>query len=149
MATVTDYQAEARRLTCLDCPAPYGDDGWCDVVIPDAIWNAICPGGGVLCFRCMTKRLTAAGLRDVPVVITSGPYLDDNEAWRLIGLEHGRKEGQTAARIAELRGRELAWSEAAGRAASIYRSNPTFDDHVNETLRRLAAERERLEKEGA
>lgn len=81
------------KLTCMDCPAPYGEDGWCDVVIPDEVWNKIVDGG-VLCFRCMTKRLEAAGLECVPVIITSGPYVDANEEWRLIGWHHGYLVGQ-------------------------------------------------------
>jgi hypothetical protein len=78
-------------LTCNDCPAPYGKDGWCDVVIPSPIWNSIAPEGGLLCFHCMTKRLIVAGYWKVPVIVASGPYVDANEEWRLIGIEHGRR----------------------------------------------------------
>jgi hypothetical protein len=88
---------------CLDCGAVYGADGWCDVVIPDDVWNAICPEGGVLCFRCMTKRLEAHGydcLNPVPVFIASGPYRDANEEWRIIGWKHGYKVGQAEAATA-------------------------------------------------
>lgn len=74
---------------CTDCGAPYGEDGWCDVVIPNETWNRIAPEGGVLCFRCMTKRLQSHGLTEVPVIVASGPYADENEEWRLIGIRHG------------------------------------------------------------
>lgn len=78
-----------QGVCCHDCDAPYGQDGWCDVVVPDDIWNAICPEGGVLCFRCMTKRIAAKGLDNVPVIVASGPYADANERWRMIGWRHG------------------------------------------------------------
>jgi len=83
----------APSITCDDCDAPYGDDGWVDVVVPDAIWNAIAPIGGLLCFRCMTKRLLIHGFAKVPVLVASGPYIDANETWRMIGWEHGYKVG--------------------------------------------------------
>jgi hypothetical protein len=81
------------KVSCTDCGAPYGSDGWCDVVIPDAAWNQIAPEGGVLCFRCMTKRIEAYGLVHVPAIIASGPYRDANEEWRIIGWNHGYKVG--------------------------------------------------------
>lgn len=80
-------------VKCSDCGAPYGSDGWCDVVVPNDIWNQIMPEGGVLCFRCMTKRIQAHGLDQVPVIVASGPYVDANETWRMIGWEHGHKVG--------------------------------------------------------
>lgn len=80
-----------HKLGCFDCAAPYGKDGWCDVIIPDAIWNHIADDAGALCFRCMTKRLIAAGIDNVPVIVASGPYQDANETWRLIGWDHGYK----------------------------------------------------------
>src|SRR6185436_12847374 len=73
-----------HKLTCRYCTAPYGEDGWCDVVIPNEIWNSVFPEDGVVCFRCMTKRIEEAGLRDVPVIVASGPYADNNERWRMI-----------------------------------------------------------------
>jgi hypothetical protein len=81
-----------RRVGCDDCGAPYGEDGWCDVVIPNETWNSL--GAGLLCFRCMTKRLVARGLADVPVLVASGPYRDANEEWRLIGIDHGQRLAQ-------------------------------------------------------
>jgi hypothetical protein len=79
------------QVGCEDCGAPYGEDGWCDAVIPDAIWNSL--GAGLLCFRCMTKRLQASFYENVPVLIASGPYNDSQETWRLLGWEHGHKVG--------------------------------------------------------
>lgn len=69
---------EATPLTCADCPLPYGDPGWCDAVLPNDVWARIAPresGGGVLCISCMARRLVALGLEDVPLLITSGPFL--------------------------------------------------------------------------
>lgn len=74
-------------LTCDDCPAPYGKDGWCDVVIPDEVWKKL--DANLLCFRCMTKRLQKRKLDNVSVAITSGPYKDDNEYWRQRGWDAG------------------------------------------------------------
>lgn len=77
------------KAQCEDCAHPYGEDGWCDVVVPNDIWNQIAPDTGLLCFRCMTKRIEAHGLMKVPVIVASGPYRDANEEWRLIGWQHG------------------------------------------------------------
>lgn len=80
------------HLCCMDCDHPYGQDGWCDVIIPRETWLIIHPDdGGVLCFRCMTKRLEKHGLDNVPVQITSGPYSHDQNFWFQKGVEHGRK----------------------------------------------------------
>ncbi len=79
---------------CEDCGALYGSDGWCDVIIPDEIWNSL--AAGLLCFRCMTRRIVAKGLQDVPVIVASGPYADANEAWRLIGIRHGERLAEAA-----------------------------------------------------
>jgi DNA-directed RNA polymerase subunit RPC12/RpoP len=92
-----NFKDTNSKLGCADCGAPYGEDGWCDVVIPDEIWNQIDNGAGILCFRCMTKRLIKAGfdcLNTVPVIVASGPYRDENEVWRLLGWEHGYKVGK-------------------------------------------------------
>jgi len=83
----------AELASCLDCKAPYGADGWCDVVIPSPIWNRIASPSDILCFRCMTKRIEKARLTCVPVTVVSGPYQDANEDWRLIGWNHGYKVG--------------------------------------------------------
>jgi hypothetical protein len=61
---------------CFDCGWPY-DSYWVDCVIPPATWHLISPdgeGNGLLCFNCMAKRLALAGLMDVPLKITSGPF---------------------------------------------------------------------------
>lgn len=93
-------QTAPDRVSCRDCRAPYGADGWCDVIVPNEVWNKIAPNDGVLCFRCMTKRIEAHGLKNVPVNVVSGPYSDNNERWRQIGFDHGyrvaKSEGQTA-----------------------------------------------------
>ena len=78
-----------EKPVCFDCGAPYGVDGWYDVVIPNEVWNEIAADCGLLCFRCMTKRLLATGKSGVPVAIVSGPYVDANETWRQIGWDHG------------------------------------------------------------
>lgn len=131
----------ASKLTCKDCPAPYGEDGWCDVVIPDEIWNAIAPDCGVLCFRCMTKRLEKAGYEYpnlVPVIVASGPYKDANEEWRLIGLRHGE---------------DLATEELAALRSQAEAQQREIERHVGwrktyaETLDAQAAEIEALKVE--
>jgi hypothetical protein len=82
------------EVKCRDCDAPYGKYGWVDVCIPDETWNIICPEDGVLCFRCMTKRIEALGIEGVPVIVSSGPYRDANEVWRMAGWDHGYKVGR-------------------------------------------------------
>lgn len=102
LASSDDYHATPEEVCCEDCNAPYGADGWCDVVIPDPIWNSL--GVNLLCFRCMTKRLEARGydcINPVPVIIVSGPYKDANEEWRLIGWEHGHKVGREESALAQ------------------------------------------------
>lgn len=59
---------------CMDCNAPYADDGWCDVVIPNQIGKTIASDDGLLRFSCMTKRLIRWRFENVPVAIRSGPY---------------------------------------------------------------------------
>jgi hypothetical protein len=90
--------SERTTVGCNDCGAPYGADGWCDVVVPDEVWNTIAPEGGLLCFRCMTKRILGKGLEHVPVIVASGPYEDANERWRLIGFDHGYARGREVAK---------------------------------------------------
>ena len=63
---------------CADCGLPYTDSGWVDCVISQENWTAISPTGdegGLLCLTCMTRRIVAAGLDDVPLLVTSGPYV--------------------------------------------------------------------------
>lgn len=66
-----------RMPVCYDCLLPYGSSSWADVLVPDEIWKQITPAtgsGGLLCFNCMVRRLTALGLRNVPYSIVSGPF---------------------------------------------------------------------------
>lgn len=65
-------------LKCGGCGLLYSSPGWCDVVIPDDDWLAISPtgtGGGVLCLTCMASRLVLLGRTDVPMAVTSGPFV--------------------------------------------------------------------------
>lgn len=74
--------ATPSPLACYDCGLPYADPGWCDVAIPDQDWLAISPTGhegGVLCLTCIARRLVGLGRRDVPLVVTSGPWRWSNE----------------------------------------------------------------------
>lgn len=63
---------------CYGCGMKYGDVGWCDVIVPDDVWEQINPsphkGGGLLCFNCIATRLDKVGLSNVEVKITSGPF---------------------------------------------------------------------------
>lgn len=62
---------------CADCGLIYGDRGWCDIVVPTDVWLIISPTksqGGLLCFNCIARRLEIWGLRNVPLMIGSGPY---------------------------------------------------------------------------
>jgi hypothetical protein len=57
---------------CNDCGEVYGGSSWIQAMIPDDIWNKIRPlgcaiGCGILCISCMSYRLKAAGLKNVPV----------------------------------------------------------------------------------
>ena len=118
-------QGDMKDIVCCnDCGAPYGEDGWCDVVIPDEVWNALMPNGGLLCFRCMTKRLIAGGFDKVPVIVSSGPYTDANEEWRMIGWRHGYKVGSS----------EAATMTTGERIDEDIRKSkgiePTSDDHL-------------------
>lgn len=75
-------------LACYECLLRYGGQGWCDVVVPDDVWRQISPTGdegGILCFNCIARRLEEFDLRNVPVMITSGPFapvhLSDEGMW--------------------------------------------------------------------
>jgi hypothetical protein len=65
-------------LGCNDCGAPYDDPAWIEAVVPHDIWNNhLSPSGGeggILCIRCMANRAVAAGLKDVEVKLTAGPF---------------------------------------------------------------------------
>jgi len=59
-----------KKVGCYDCGMPYGEDGWIEAIIPDALWREISPthdDGGILCISCISKRLSRAGLQWVPV----------------------------------------------------------------------------------
>jgi hypothetical protein len=48
-----------------------------DAVVPNEIWTQISPSGdegGLLCITCMAARCEDAGLQNVPLKITSGPF---------------------------------------------------------------------------
>ena len=63
---------------CADCGLSYTDSGWVDCVISRENWAAISPTGdegGLLCLTCVTRRIVASGLDDVPLLVTSGPYV--------------------------------------------------------------------------
>lgn len=59
-------------MGCYDCGLEYGENGWIEAIIPDKVWNMIRPDGcgtgcGILCITCISRRLTDAGLDNVPV----------------------------------------------------------------------------------
>jgi len=64
-------------LACYDCGLGYGAPGWMDTHVPNDVWQKISPTGhegGILCISCMARRCEALGLRDVSLMITSGPF---------------------------------------------------------------------------
>lgn len=87
------------NLACNDCGFPYGGPGWCDCVIPNDTWKLISPThdeGGILCFTCIAKRLETLGIDNVPLMVTSGPFLHDpararESGWNA-GFEWGRNQ---------------------------------------------------------
>lgn len=82
---------------CEDCNRPYGRDGWVDVNIPDEHWAQIAESGDILCLYCMTSRLEAKGLTEVPVMIMSGPYSNLSAMWFDEGWVKGNRSGLLAA----------------------------------------------------
>lgn len=46
--------------TCHDCGAKYLALG-VDLVLPDQVWNLLCPEQGILCANCICKRLQKRG----------------------------------------------------------------------------------------
>lgn len=90
-------------LRCHDCGLLYSSEGWCDVVLTDEDWLTIAPHldrphGGVLCFNCIACRLTKAGRMNVPMMVTSGPFLvrTEREGLRLEGARSGRHNANGA-----------------------------------------------------
>ena len=84
---------ESRYVLCCNgCGQAYGARGWCDVLVPDAVWATICPeggdGGGLLCFNCIACRCEHYGFDDVPFAVKSGPMRtspDDPLGYRFNG----------------------------------------------------------------
>ena len=78
--TDTDPQPDLKLYplaACADCGLRYDDPGWADVVVSDVVWAMISPTGdegGLLCFTCMNRRLSASRESNVPFQITSGPF---------------------------------------------------------------------------
>lgn len=74
-----DERACWEYCKCYDCGLQYSCDAWCDVVIPNKYWEMINPtyhkGSGLLCFNCIAHRLTILKLKNIPIKITSGPFI--------------------------------------------------------------------------
>ena len=70
--------AGGHQHACYDCGLEYSCDAWADVSLPDDIWELINPsvnkGGGLLCFNCITRRLSFIGIENVKIKIYSAPY---------------------------------------------------------------------------
>ncbi len=67
-------------LGCYDCGFEYGGPGWCDAVVSNEVWLQISPTGhegGILCINCMGSRIEKLSLSNVPLKITSGPWVVD------------------------------------------------------------------------
>lgn len=66
-------------LACYDCDLPYGGPHWVEAVVANHIWNKhLSPTrneGGILCINCMAKRASRAGLSNVRVRLTAGPFV--------------------------------------------------------------------------
>jgi hypothetical protein len=64
---------------CMDCKRRYGDEyGFPDLMVPDWVWEAICPGmngGGLLCPSCICARTYATGI-EAKAIFTSGPFME-------------------------------------------------------------------------
>lgn len=72
---MTSSSSQLHPLECFDCGEPYGRPEWIEAIIPHDVWKKIapCDGDGLLCIKCIAKRLIDVGLIDVPVKITAGP----------------------------------------------------------------------------
>jgi hypothetical protein len=66
-------------LACNDCGLPYDDPAWIEAVVANHIWNEhLSPRGnesGILCVTCMARRAVKAGLYNVRVRLTAGPFV--------------------------------------------------------------------------
>ena len=62
---------ERPRGGCYDCGLKYGEPGWIEAIVPDAVWEIINPtyhkDAGLLCITCIARRCMEAGLSNVPV----------------------------------------------------------------------------------
>jgi len=69
----SDLFEERRKETgCDGCGLAYGSEGWIEAMIPDWVWKRISPSGdsgGILCITCIARRLTRAGIANVPVML--------------------------------------------------------------------------------
>lgn len=74
--TNTNEDPALLKNHCKCCGVPCDRDGWCDVVIPNEVWNRAFPDEGMVCFRCITKRLNEMGERNVTLVWVADPYAD-------------------------------------------------------------------------
>lgn len=92
-----DYETFANRTPggCYDCGFAYGGIGWCDVMVPDDVWNLIAPNrrskGGLLCFNCIARRIERLKLKNVRVAIVSGPFKRANLSQQWFGRTVKRK----------------------------------------------------------
>ena len=84
--------ADEMQHSCYDCGLEYSSDAWADIHLPDDTWELINPsvnkGGGLLCFNCITRRLTFLGLTNVKIEIYGSPYPLPTEAEDVISLMH-------------------------------------------------------------
>ena len=104
------------RPGCADCGRPYGDDnGFPDLIIPNAAWRRISPtgdNGGLLCPSCICKRLGDAEIREVPGAFMSGPIksVDPDLMSALRWIENLKEQGHgwTCPQCGECRERERA-----------------------------------------
>jgi hypothetical protein len=72
-----DDYGNPLAVGCYDCGKRYGGPDWIEAVVPHDIWAQISPTrdeGGLLCINCMARRCVNAGLQDVPVQLTAGPF---------------------------------------------------------------------------
>jgi hypothetical protein len=57
---------------CYDCGLEYGSEDWLETIVPEKFWLEISPtghDGGLLCFKCMRKKLFDLGYgKDKPAV---------------------------------------------------------------------------------
>ena len=63
---------------CFDCGLDYEDPGWLEAVVSNSDWEKISPTNdenGLLCSRCMARRMVALGMSDVRASIYCGPMI--------------------------------------------------------------------------